>query len=123
MSSHAREAAEARGRWGERRAALWLRMQGWRILAQRVKTPVGEIDLIARKGNLIACIEVKTRATARELDNAIDAYRLRRVAAAANAVAARYMKPGDDIRIDVILIAPRQWPKRIENAWMPMPGG
>ncbi len=121
MTKAAREAAEARGRWGERRAAWWLRLKGWRILGERVKTPLGEIDLVARKGNLIAFIEVKTRATGKELDTAIDEYRLRRVAAATSALAATYMKPGDDIRIDVILIAPRQWPQWIENAWMPMP--
>jgi putative endonuclease len=96
-------------------------MKGWRIIGERVKTPVGEVDLIARKANLVAFIEVKTRATAKELETAIDEYRLRRVAAAANALAARYAKPDDDIRIDVILITPRRWPKRIENAWMPMP--
>ncbi|MEY2927527.1 MAG: hypothetical protein RL367_2004 [Pseudomonadota bacterium] len=120
MTEATRKAAESRGRWGERRAAWWLRAKGWRILGERVKSPVGEIDLIARKGSLIAFVEVKTRATARELDFAIDEYRLRRVAAATNALAATYMKPGDDIRIDVILIAPRCWPRRIENAWMPM---
>lgn len=115
-----RKAAEARGRWGERRAALWLRLTGWRILDQRVKTPQGEVDLVARKGKLVAFIEVKTRATAAQLDLAIDEYRLRRVVAAANALAARYAGPDDAITIDVILIAPRRWPRRIENAWMPI---
>lgn len=115
-----RAAAEARGRWGERRAAFWLILTGWRILAKRVKTPVGEVDLIARRRKLVAFIEVKTRATSEQLDTAIDEYRLRRVAAAANALAAKYAGPDDAIRIDVILIAPRRLPRRIENAWMPM---
>lgn len=117
-----REAAEKLGRWGERRVALLLRLSGWRILATRVKTPMGEVDLIARKGKLVAFIEVKTRRTAAQLDTAIDEYRLRRVAAATNAIAATYVKRDDAIRIDIFLVAPGRWPRRIENAWMPMPG-
>ncbi len=112
-----RQAAERFGAWGERRAAWWLRLHGWRILARRVKLRSGEIDLIARRGRTTAFVEVKTRATAADLDTAIDAYRLRRVAAATNAVAHLYAKPGDDIRIDVILIAPRSWPRHLTNVW------
>ena len=110
---------EARGRRGETLAAWYLRLKGWRILARRVKTPRGEIDLIARRGAVVAFIEVKWRATAADLDHAIDAYRLRRVLAAAEAVGHRFVRPGDDQRIDVVLITPRRWPRRITNAWQP----
>jgi putative endonuclease len=109
--------AEKRGHWGERRAAWWLRLHGWRIIGERVKVRAGEVDLIARRGRMTAFIEVKTRATQAELDLAIDQYRLRRVAAATNALAARYVRPGDDIRIDVILIAPKSWPRHLINVW------
>lgn len=112
-----RQDAEKRGHWGERRAAWWLRLHGWRIVAQRVKLKIGEVDLIARRGRTVAFVEVKTRATAAELDLSVDAYRLRRVAAAATALAPRYARNGEDIRIDVILIAPRCWPRHIVNAW------
>lgn len=112
-----RQAAERFGAWGERRAAWWLRLHGWRILARRVKLRSGEIDLIARRGRTTAFIEVKTRAAVADLDTAIDAYRLRRVAAATNAVAHRYAGAGDDIRIDVILIVPRRWPRHLTNVW------
>jgi putative endonuclease len=112
-----RQAAERLGAWGERRAAWWLRLHGWRILARRVKLRSGEIDLIARRGGTTAFIEVKTRQTVADLDTAIDAYRLRRVAAATHAVAHLYAKEGDDIRIDVILIAPRRWPRHLVNVW------
>ncbi len=112
-----REAAEKRGHWGERRAALWLRFHGWRILDARVKLRVGEVDLIAKRGKTVAFVEVKTRATDAALDLAIDAHRLRRVAAAANALAHRYAAQGEDIRIDVILIAPRRWPRHLVNVW------
>ncbi len=113
-----RKAAENRGREGERRAAWWLWLRGWRILDRRVRTPAGEVDLVARKGNLVAFVEVKTRATGAELDFAIDERRPRRVAAAAEYLMPRYAGPGDDIRVDVILIAPGTLPRHIENAWM-----
>ena len=113
-----RRAAETRGREGEARAAWFLRAKGWRILDQRVRTPAGEVDLVARRGKLIAFVEVKTRRTAAELDHAIDEYRLARVAAAAEMLAPRYLQDGDDMRVDVVLIAPRTWPRHIENAWV-----
>ena len=78
----ARAEREARGRRGEALAAWYLRLKGWRILARRVKTPRGEVDLIARRGRTVAFVEVKWRASDRELDTAIDPYRLRRVIAA-----------------------------------------
>jgi putative endonuclease len=108
---------EKLGRWGERRAAWWLRLHGWRIIAERVKIGAGEIDLIAKRGRTTAFIEVKTRTRAADLDLAIDDYRLRRVAAAVNAVSHRYAAPHDVIRIDVILIAPRHWPRHLVNVW------
>jgi len=114
-----REIAEKRGRRGEGWAALWLRLQGWRIVARRVKTPRGEIDLVARRGRTAAFVEVKWRTTGEGLDTAIDAYRLKRVAAAVEAVAHRYAAAGDTIRIDVLLLAPRRWPRHIVNAWQP----
>jgi putative endonuclease len=112
-----RQAAEARGRKGEAYAAWWLRMKGWRILAERARTPAGEVDLVAKRGNLIAFVEVKTRATAAELDYAIDEYRLRRVAAAAEILVPKFALNGEDIRIDVILLAPRQLPRHLVNVW------
>jgi putative endonuclease len=114
----ARQAAEASGRRGERIAGWWLRLKGWRILDRRVRTPAGEIDIVARKGALVAFVEVKTRRTAGELDFAIDERRLTRVAAAAEMLMARYAGPGDDVRIDVILLAPGIRPRHIENAWI-----
>lgn len=113
-----RRAADRRGRVGETAAAWWLRLKGWRILDRRVRTKVGEVDLVARKGALVAFVEVKTRATGTELDFAIDERRLARVAAAAEMLAPDYAGPNDDIRIDVILIAPGRALRHIENAWI-----
>ena len=114
-----RQRAEWQGRRGEARAAVWLRLKGWSILDRRVKTAVGEIDIVARRGRLIAFIEVKWRNRAEELDYAIDEYRLRRVASATESVAHRYATRGEDIRIDVILLAPGTFPRHITNAWQP----
>lgn len=114
-----RQTAEARGRKAEDEAGEWLEAQGWEVLARRVKVKSGEIDLIARRDGLIAFVEVKWRAKASDLDHAIDEYRLRRVAAAAEAVAHEYAQDGEDLRVDVILLAPGTPPRHIENAWMP----
>jgi putative endonuclease len=113
-----RTRAERRGRRGETLGAWYLRLKGWRVLAQRVKTPRGEVDLVARRGRMVAFVEVKWRRTAAELDLAIDEYRLRRVAAAAEAIAHRFVQVGDDQRIDVLLLAPGRFPRHIVNAWM-----
>ena len=113
-----RRIAEAAGRRGERLAAWWLRLQGWEILDRRVRTKAGEVDLVARKPGLIAFVEVKMRGTAAELDFAIDERRLARVAAAAEVLMDRYATAGEDVRVDVILLAPGVRPRHIENAWI-----
>ena len=63
-----RRRAERGGRRAEALAALWLRLKGWTILARRVRTPVGEVDLIARRGRTIAFVEVKARASAADAE-------------------------------------------------------
>lgn len=112
-----RKAAEQRGHWGEWIAALWLMLHGWRILGRRVRSRSGEIDLIARRGKIIAFIEVKTRLRAEDLATAIDTWRMRRVVAATHALAHRYARPGDSLRIDLILITPLRWPVHLPNVW------
>jgi putative endonuclease len=113
-----RRAAETRGRKAEAKAALWLRMFGWRILAQRVRVHGGEVDLVARRGRTVAFVEVKARATTDAAAMALDEYRLRRVAAAAEQLAARFMRDGDDLRIDAIFIVPGRLPRHLANVWL-----
>jgi putative endonuclease len=112
-----RQRAERGGRRAEAIAAFWLQLKGWTILARRARTPVGEVDLVARRGRTLAFIEVKARASAPEAAQALDDYRLRRVAAAANALAPRYERAGDVTRIDAIFIVPRRLPRHIEDVW------
>ncbi len=84
-----------------------------------MKTPRGEIDLIAKRGGLVTFVEVKWRRSRIDLDLAIDERRLARVAAAVECVAHEYATDGEDIRVDVILLAPGALPRHIANAWMP----
>ncbi|MGV7120208.1 YraN family protein [Sphingopyxis sp. 550A] len=114
-----RAAAEARGRRAERRAAWWLRLHGWRIVGERLRVSAGEVDLVARRGRTLAFIEVKWRERPEDLDLAIDERRLRRVAAAAAMLAPRLARPTDDIRIDVMLLAPKRLPRHLVHVWQP----
>lgn len=112
-----RQDAEIFGRKAENIAAWWLRLHGWRIVAQRAKTPRGEVDLIARRGKTLAFVEVKARAKDVDLETAIDDFRLRRVVAAAEMLVSRYGKDAQSIRVDVILVAPWRLPRHLVNVW------
>ena len=113
-----RQQAEARGRRAETIAAWWLRLHGWRILARRARVPGGEVDLVARRGRTLAFIEVKQRGSEDAAAWALDEYRLRRVAVAAERLAPRYIRAGDDIRIDAVFLVPRRLPKHVVNVWV-----
>ena len=117
--SEKRIIADRKGREAEAQAAQFLMQKGFEVVGERRKTKLGEIDLIARKPGLVAFVEVKWRARKADLAAAIDEHRLARVAAAVEMVAHEYASGGEDIRIDVILLAPGSRPDHIENAWMP----
>ncbi|MEO7278074.1 MAG: YraN family protein [Sphingomicrobium sp.] len=112
-----RHEAERRGRRAERIAAWYLRLYGWRILARRARVAGGEVDLVARRGRTLAFVEVKARASSEAAGFALDQWRLRRVAAAAELLAPRYLREGDSIRIDALFIVPGRWPKHVANVW------
>jgi len=113
-----RQAAERRGRGAETLACWYLRLKGWRILARRARVPGGEVDIVARRRQILAFVEVKARATEDAAAMALDDWRLRRVAVAAERLAPRYMRSGDDLRIDAIYMVPRRWPKHLPNVWL-----
>ncbi|WP_270374161.1 YraN family protein [Marinicauda sp. Alg238-R41] len=115
---HSRERAERRGRNAERLAALCLVLKGWRILARRARTAAGEIDLIARRGAVLAFIEVKARASDRIAAEAVTPRQAARLVRAAALWRARQtglaaLQP----RFDVVLVVPGRWPRHLKGAF------
>ena len=112
-----RHAAEKRGRGAETLACWYLRLHGWRILARRARVHGGEVDIVARRGRTLAFVEVKARSSGEAAAFAVDEWRLRRVITEAERLAARFMRRGDDVRIDAILIVRGRWPRHLTNIW------
>src|ERR671936_2076916 len=101
-----RRAAFARGLSAESRAAMLLIAKGFRILARRWRSPVGEIDIVARRRRLLIFVEVKARETLDDAAWSVTDRQRSRIIAAAEAWLARY--PDDrirDIRLDAMLVA------------------
>lgn len=113
-----RQAAERSGHRAESRAALWLQLKGYRILARRFKTPVGEIDLIVKRGRTIAFVEVKGRAQRGSAAEAVHDKNQARVVRAAQWWLARHGQYIEhDVRFDVCLIAWYRLPHHIAHAF------
>lgn len=116
----ARQAAEKRGRGAEAMAVWWLRLKGYRILAQRAKTPMGEIDLIARRGRILCFIEVKARGDMGAALNALTPAQCRRIERAAQWwLRHRREADGLDLRFDLVALAPGGRPRHLPDAWRP----
>lgn len=114
----ARSAAERYGRRGESLAAWYLRAKLYRIVARRVKTPLGEIDLIARRFGVTVFVEVKARrAGDGELDALLAVNRRRILRAAEYYLARRPALAATPLRFDVIFLAPLSWPRHVRNAF------
>ncbi|OEO29938.1 hypothetical protein VW23_023665 [Devosia insulae DS-56] len=110
--------AELYGRRGETLAAWYLRLKGYRIVATRVKTPVGEIDLIASRFGTTAFIEVKARQHRSEEAVALEAVNTSRISRAAQYYVARHPALAETpLRFDVIFLAPGTWPRHVKNAF------
>lgn len=115
-----RQAARLTGLDAEWLAALWLRLKGYRIVARDLRTPLGQIDLVARRGRVLAIVEVKHRADLRTAVESLGARQQARLAAAAEAV--RGLRPGYarlDLRFDLVLLAPGRRPQHLPDAWRP----
>jgi putative endonuclease len=111
-------AARLAGRRGEHMAALWLLMKGYRILGFRLKTPHGEIDLLARKGRVLAVVEVKLRMSVEAARVAVTARQRERLYRAAQALANRRASlKGCVVRLDLVALARGVLPRHIANAW------
>lgn len=117
-ASPERVAAFRTGLSAESRAAAYLMAKGYRILAKRFRTPYGEIDLVARKRNLVTFIEVKARASLDEAAYAVTPRQQARIIAAAQAWLMAHPEHAEfEIRFDVVLIAPRHLPRHLLAAF------
>ena len=97
---------------------MWLIAKGYRILARRWKSPAGEIDIVARRRQLLVFVEVKARATLDGAAESILPRQRQRIAAAAEAWLATYADPKIvDMRFDAILVAPGKLPRHIPAAF------
>jgi len=102
----------------ESRAAAFLIAKGFRILARRWKSPVGEIDIVARRRALLVFVEVKARNNLDEAAESLGPRQQRRIAAAAEAWLAAYGSDGlRDIRFDAVLVVPGKLPRHIAGAF------
>lgn len=116
--SRNRRTAERRGQFGELAAAAYLRLKFYRVLARRVKTPLGEIDLVARRGDTLVFVEVKTRRSAAEEELAHAAVNKRRIMRAARWYLGRHPRLGDlTVRFDLIFLGGLSWPRHIPSAF------
>ncbi|MEC8847609.1 MAG: YraN family protein [Pseudomonadota bacterium] len=107
-----------RGRRAEAWAVLWLRFKGYRILARNFRVPVGEIDVIAGRGRILALVEVKARPDLAIALAAVAPRQWQRIARAATWFAAA----DRDWRFDLMVIRPWRRPRHLVDAWRPSAG-
>lgn len=113
-----RRNALRRGNRAEWLAVLALRLKGYRIVQRNFRCKAGEIDIIARKGRLIAFVEVKARANERDALDSVGFNTRRRITNAANIWIGR-RRDADRLswRFDIIAVLPRRWPRHFPEAF------
>ena len=120
MADRDRRGAEQRGRRAELFAAIWLQLRGYKLLESRFRCRLGEVDLIMRRGQTLAFIEVKQRQELTQAQTAVTAKNWRRIAMAAEVWAAQHPKAAHlDWRYDLVAITPRSFPKHYRDFWRP----
>jgi putative endonuclease len=108
------------GRWAESLAVLRLRLSGYRILARNWRSPVGEIDIVARRGDVLVIIEVKSRADLTQALGSISPrQRARLTRAALSFQAGRTDCARLTLRFDVMAFGQGRWPQHVKEAWRP----
>lgn len=114
----ARKRAERRGRWSEWTAALYLMLKGYRILAMRYRVRAGEVDIIARRGELVAFVEVKARCDLKAAVDAVTFVSQDRIRAAGDHWLARQPDVARlSLRYDIVAITPWKLPRHYEGAF------
>ncbi len=120
--SGAAPSGHRRGLAAEALAAWALRFKGWRIVGRRVKPPrgsgAGEIDLVARRGRVLAFVEIKARPSEAEGLFAIAPRQQRRLLRAAEWFIKCHPEfSGHDLRFDAMVVCPGRWPRHHPDAW------
>jgi putative endonuclease len=115
--AHDRRKSEEAGRTAELVALWYLRLKGWRLIACRYKSPVGEVDLVMRRGKVTAFIEVKARQSLDDAVEAVSPRQARRIGAAARYFLAAKDHGAQACRFDIVAVSPYHWPRHIENAF------
>jgi putative endonuclease len=117
-ATHRRQRAQRRGRFAEWLCLWHLRLRGWRILARGWRCPSGEIDILARRGQVLAIIEVKSRNELDAAASALSPRQRRRIARAAEAfLLSRPDLAPLELRFDLMLVAPLRMPRHWPGAW------
>ena len=113
-----RRRAYRRGHWAERLASLALLAKGFRTVARRHKTRLGEVDLIARRGDLVLLVEVKARRDVQSGLDAITRTAERRIEAAGEMWLSRQPDYSRlSWRCDVVIVTPWRWPHHFVDVW------
>jgi putative endonuclease len=113
-----RKRAQRGGRAAEWLCLWHLRLRGWRIVAHGWRCPSGEIDILARRGNVLAVIEVKSRGEIAAAASALTPRQRRRIARAAEAfLSSRPDLASLDLRFDLMLVARLRFPHHWPGAW------
>jgi putative endonuclease len=118
MTRARRQTAERHGQRAEALCALILRLKGYRILARQWRAKSGELDIVARRGRVVAVVEVKARESLDAAAAALQPRQRQRIArAAAQFLASRAELAGLDLRFDVMLVRPGRLPRHLKAAW------
>jgi putative endonuclease len=115
----AKRRANRFGRRAEWIAAAWLTLKGYRIVARRFSVAGGEIDIVARRGDVVAFVEVKARPGLDEAATAIGEAKRRRLSSAARVWLTRNpWAMGATLRGDAVWVAPRRFPRHVAAAYL-----
>lgn len=120
MTANKRAIAEDAGRRAESFAAIALQLKGYVVLARRVKTGRGEVDIIARRHKVLAFVEVKMRSKPSDPATLLSPAQMQRIVNGATGwTAHRPWAAACQWRYDLIVVTPWRWPQHVRDAWRP----
>jgi len=114
-----RQKAERKGKVAEVKAMLLLRLKGYKIYANRYRSPAGEIDIIAQRGSTLVFVEVKARISVDDALHAIAYKQRKRIEKAAEGWLRIHTPQYTALRFDVIAVPRLGLPKHVIDAWRP----